>query len=92
MGNLTYKKKHRALGLCVDCSHKALDNLIYCDVHNTNNKIRAKKITKKRILDKYCTRCGNELHDEMDLGYAQCTSCRGRVSTSVLRTKFATLF
>lgn len=93
MGDAEYKRKHKKLGLCVDCSEKAAPKTIRCPDHyyshlkalrkyNAKNKDKinqaVRELRKKYIKEGRCTGCSAPLRFE-DKGHERCVNCRGRV-------------
>lgn len=82
MGNASYKKRHKELGLCLDCSQRATHGC-RCEIHWINTRLNV-AVSMKRLRSKHkengeCIRCGKPLHDEMDAGYAKCLTCREKM-------------
>jgi hypothetical protein len=83
MGNNAYKKKHRELGLCADCSKPAKYPFLRCEehikTHNVSNKITNARLRKKwKEAGNLCRACGRLLdHSEggADVGRVRCFSC-----------------
>jgi hypothetical protein len=88
-----YKEKHKALGLCIDCSNEAMPGRLRCvccgDRENKNGKrlrrlypekMRAKdqRIRQKRLALGLCPNCGG-LRDEPSK--KTCINCRLEIHT-----------
>ena len=99
MGNTAWKQRHRELGLCTECSEKALLMSSRCAEHeyshNINNKKsrennldgereRKRKHIKLYILNNRCRACSTPLDEDADEGYRTCMNCR---SISHMRAK-----
>jgi len=80
MGNKAYKDLHISLGLCVDCSERALPDNIRCIKHKTiHNSFMVKymrDLKKKRNREGKCSDCGIGLDPDIDNGYVRCQNCR----------------
>jgi hypothetical protein len=91
MGNQKYKRKHRELGLCVDCSEPVYPDHNRCLKHQrTNNAYSAgyyrdhiehyrklhKKIKADRIKNRCCQECSAPLDLDADKGFINCMNCR----------------
>lgn len=99
MGNTAWKQKHRELGLCTQCSKKAIPTASKCAEHEyshrfANNRYRDNNLDKERerrrnliklyILTNRCPTCGNPLDEDADEGYKRCMNCR---SVAYIRAK-----
>jgi len=78
MGDNKYKKKHKELGLCIECSRPAAPfsilcfkhtashyerNLIYDQAHKKERAIKTKAAKLKRKAEGRCITCGGPKHD-----------------------------
>ena len=79
-----YRNKHRAKGLCQDCSRIALVGHSRCAIHNNRNAVNSKEPNKKRRkqwkAEGRCSRCGTSLIESEG---AYCVNCN--IETNVLR-------
>ena len=90
MGNNAYKKRHKELGLCVDCSEPAYPDMNRCLKHYRihrkgnlrryykNSEKERQRARKKRILRKAegrCTKCTAPLDPDADKGRVNCCNC-----------------
>jgi len=80
MGNKVYKDLHKSLGLCINCSEKALPNNVCCIKHKiTHNSFMVgymRDLKKKRKQKGLCTDCGIFLDSDIDNGHVKCQNCR----------------
>jgi hypothetical protein len=76
MGDKAYKDRHRLLGLCQNCSKKAILGTSYCPIHTINNDLRMANVYSVRLSEKRCGRCGMPLNDDLDAGFKECINCR----------------
>ena len=98
MGNAAYKKKHKELGLCVDCGRPALPGFVRCIIHNENNRAQCYKWFQNnydKILERNrktkqiyrdtnrCCSCGTPL-GEQDEGRSHCINCRDKSFQAIL--------
>ena len=74
MGNVLWKQAHRAKGLCVDCSHKAVLGKLRCVLHDSRQLIRDRAYqygeTQQRLKEGRCVYCGAANH------ITRCPQCR----------------
>ena len=82
-----YKRKHKKLGLCSDCSLSAKPGYIYCEGHLQRNKERGIKKRIKRKKDGVCIRCSAPLHEEMDKNFTECIFCREKTNSFLSKTE-----
>ena len=90
MGNNKYKRLHKAKGLCLHCSEKAMPGRLLCNKHfisgiksdlkhylkNRDYRIKqVKELKKEYIRDGRCSKCSAPL-GEQDAGHRQCVNCR----------------
>ena len=91
MGNNAYKKRHKELGLCTECSRPAIPFSTKCIIHhyshnkssnkhNANNRKKCNENNAKARIkyrkENRCTCCGAPLMEE---GYVQCINCRSGI-------------
>ena len=87
-----YRRKRKERGVCIDCEEKAYPQRIRCAEHLHSDSMRRLKYYsrhkekillkasvrhEKRINERRCSRCGNELLDEDD-GFRSCVNCKSR--------------
>jgi len=92
MGNKKYKKRHREMGLCLDCSEPVYPDRKKCLVHlrsaaKAEQKYRLnniRKVTEKdhrlkqaRRDNGLCEMCSAPLDPDADTGRLNCVNCRG---------------
>lgn len=74
-----YRRLHRELGLCKDCS-EPVGRTRLCKKHRELYRLRdlARDKERRKILadEGKCTRCHVPLDAEMDEGYVTCLTCR----------------
>jgi DNA-directed RNA polymerase subunit RPC12/RpoP len=76
MGDNEYKRLHREMGLCQNCSNKAKYPNRLCENHivtRMNTNIKTRKVYKEGGR---CTRCSATLDNEVDNGFLTCINCR----------------
>jgi len=83
MGDQKYKKKHRELGLCRDCSDPATHGT-RCKKHTIMHCKSMIKTRKKRIKNFKCNRCGLPLFKDTDFGRISCVNCRSLLQRNLL--------
>ena len=89
-GRAKYKRKHKQLGLCVECSRPAIPGRTLCKIHSAHNSERCSKSyydnldkrrrEMKRRREQYrkdgrCIMCSAYLQEE-DEGFVNCMNCR----------------
>ena len=75
MGNKAYKDLHVLLGLCVDCSEKALTGLTRCEKHRKSHVENNRELKHWRQANNKCPSCGTPLEEEIDSGNTKCFNC-----------------
>jgi len=83
MGNNLYKQRHKNLGLCTDCSEKALPGRTRCFTHDVNHRLwkedpqknHERTIKWKKYWEEngLCKGCGAELDIDSS---KYCMNCR----------------
>jgi hypothetical protein len=77
------KLRHKAQGLCVECSKVAAYPSIRCTEHiETSRKSLIKPHEQQKITRKeggYCLRCGCPMTDDVNFGYLTCVNCRSGI-------------
>jgi len=71
-----YKERHRALGLCVECSLPAQKPHILCEDHHQNHNERSRRLRAMNKVEGCCPMCGHKLHPQRDEGRVNCMDCR----------------
>lgn len=67
------------MGLCYDCSEKALRGHTRCARHLKNNNHNTKALKAKWKEEGRCIRCGNPLDIDADRGCLKCINCREEI-------------
>ncbi len=68
-------------GVCIACNNKTAHGSWYCKDHQERKaQHRNNDITPYRREHGLCISCGRPLHQEMDDGYIDCTTCRQKYS------------
>jgi hypothetical protein len=76
MGDKAYKDLHRLLGLCHNCSEKAILGTSRCPTHAISNHRIMANVYRKRLGENRCGRCGVPLDDDLDANFKECINCR----------------
>lgn len=91
MGNQAYKRKHKAQGLCVNCSRPVIKDSTCCLTcrlshqkgmrnHYANNRKqeieRSRRKVKQRKQNNKCIACSAPLDPDPDSDYITCINCR----------------
>jgi len=94
LGDLAYKKRHKAQGLCTQCSRPALKGLTECAEHlythhqsslkyslnhRKQNADRVKNWKKEKAEKGLCKKCGQPKDPDMDGDNIICSLCIARV-------------
>jgi hypothetical protein len=96
VGDAKYKRKHRELGLCVDCSEPVYPDNLRCLKHLRKRNVYSawhylenleyyreihKRIKANRIRDRRCRECSAPLDPDADSNRVCCMNCRGGTVT-----------
>ncbi len=68
-----YKRRKKDLGLCLDCSEKAVPGKLKCQKHSDGDNAKAKKYQAKMRAINLCTICGKE--EPYKPGVGRCEHC-----------------
>ena len=82
-----YRRKHKSLGLCVNCPLSAEPGHIYCKDHIKKHRIRNIIQGKNRRENNLCFTCSAPLHEDMDKGFSNCIFCRERTGNFLRKTE-----
>lgn len=102
MGDSAYKKRHKELGLCLNCSEPAFGGYATCFEHwfthrestrkssvkyAEKNRTRGLKERLRRVAEGDCQTCGNKLDPDADEGLKNCMNCRSRDYRRAIRCR-----
>lgn len=78
---LKYKKAHRRVGLCINCSEKAVvrpdgKTLTRCETHRLNVNEQTLEQKRRRLAEGRCVSCGNLKNPDIDNEAKRCMNCR----------------
>jgi len=72
------RQRHKANGLCLECTHKAVCGRQFCNRHLTKARAKAKHEYDWRIANRVCVSCG--VPKENTAKGTKCTTCAGKAA------------
>ena len=75
---LTLSQKRTLFSICVNCSQPTTIGSVFCLKHKQEMRVRSAENRKKFKVEGRCTRCGVQLHPEVDNGRIECDACNHR--------------
>jgi hypothetical protein len=72
------RQRHKANGLCLECTHKAVCGRQFCNRHLTKARVKAKHEYDWRVANGVCVSCG--IPKEKTAKGTKCAACAGKAA------------